>query len=219
MNLSTSSTPRARTVMVSMIRRSRSIRGRIDVMRTSAGSVVSNRLNSSVQENVRRSISSLACRASTDAVSICLVSTLARNLAAVRPELGRPRLVARGLRRQLRVAPRVPEQPRHVERGRRDDDDREDQQPQADGALVVERPRGEIRPDHAAASRPRTSSPTSGASVSSNAGAAVMRSVSVAAARGSTVSTAVPSRSSRLDDPISVDVSAAGRRARQHARG
>ena len=198
-----------------MMRRSRSSEGRTDVMRTSGGSVVSSRLNSSVHENVRRSIRSLAWRASTEA-DVDLLGVDARpQFRGGRPDVGGPRLVARGLSRELRVAPGVPQHARHVEDRRRDGHDREDRQPRADGALVVERPGGQIGPDHAAASRPRTSSPTSGASVSRSAGAAVMRSASVAASRGSTVTTAVPSRSWRLE-PISSTSPLRGRCSGQH---
>ena len=55
------------TMIVSTMPRFGSSLGRTAVIRTSSGSVVSNRLNSSVHENVRRSIRSLAWRASADA--------------------------------------------------------------------------------------------------------------------------------------------------------
>ena len=78
---------------------------------------------------------------------------------------------------------------RHVERPSPPAPERRDaEQDEADRSLVVERTRREVGPDHAA-SRPRSSRPTSGASVSSSAGATEMRSVNAAAVRGSTFST------------------------------
>ena len=70
--------------------------GRTDVIRTSSGSVVSNWLNSSVHENVRRSISSLAWRASVGReVDLPADRRSTRSRAACCAELGRARLVAR----------------------------------------------------------------------------------------------------------------------------
>ena len=173
---------RAMTLMVSTMPRSRSTRGRTDVMRTSSGSVVSKRLNSSVHENVRRSIRSLACRASAAAKSTCL-----RIDAGAQP---RPPACAGRPRAPRRATPASPAACRCASSGRtRDDVERASPratasataiEPEVDDALVVERPRREVGPDHAGTSaRPRSSRPTSGASVSSSAGAAAMRSVSV----------------------------------------
>ena len=81
MNWLTSSTARATTAIVSVVPLASTF-GRTAVIRTSSGKVVSKRLNSSVHENVRRSIRSLALRASSETNSICLGSTLARSRAA-----------------------------------------------------------------------------------------------------------------------------------------
>src|SRR6185295_12827914 len=77
----TSSTLRA-TTLICRPNCPRSIFGRTAVMRASSGSVCSKMLKSSVQENVRRSIRSLAWRASLEARSICLLSTDPRIFAA-----------------------------------------------------------------------------------------------------------------------------------------
>ena len=107
MKVLTSSTVFASTLMFRRIPRSWSTRGRTDAIRTSSGSVVSNRLNSSVHENVRRSIRSLACRASAAAKSTCRGSTLARSCAACRRRSAARDFVVRRLRLQPGVAARV----------------------------------------------------------------------------------------------------------------
>jgi hypothetical protein len=70
----------------------------------------------------------------------------ARRLLA---QIGRAGLVVRRLGCEAGVAARIAEDARHVERGRRQDDERQRDQPDPDQALVVERPRRKVRADHA----------------------------------------------------------------------
>ena len=69
----------------------------------------------------------------------------------------------------------------------------------ADGAVVVEGPRGEVRAQHRSGRLPFADEDADErGQPSSSSGDALIRSTSAAAARGSTASTAIPSRSSRL---------------------
>ena len=64
-------------------------------------------------------------------------------------QIGGARLVVRRLRRQLRIAARVTENARGIERAGGHHEHRDRDQPAVDNALVVERPGGEVRSDHA----------------------------------------------------------------------
>ena len=195
MNASTSSTERATTAMVMMRRPSWSTDGRTAAIRTPAGNVASKRLNSSVHENTRRSISAFAsCAAAATAASRAW-STLpraafafcrrARALASAR-SAAPPTAACRRESATRRVTLSTVD-------GEHEDGD--DGQRQRDRALVVEGARGEVGSQHHAV-RSRSSRPTTGASVSSSAGLAPIRSARVTAGRGSIISTRVPSRAS-----------------------
>src|SRR5258708_6940827 len=83
----------------------------------------------------------------------------------------------RGPRGKVGIAAGIGDRPRDVEERRGHRYEREQRKPRADGADVVEGPRREVGPDHAAASRrPRRRRPTLGASVSANSGGTLIRS-------------------------------------------
>ena len=186
--------------MVTIRRPSWSTDGRTAVMRTSAGSVVSKRLNSSVHENVRRSISSFA--------------SCARGRDRREPRLDRR--CARGAppsARRSRARALAPRRPRAAERraaaassatSARDVEHactrarRPRRQPSASvhRALVVERPRREVGSQHHARSLRAAGGRRAAPACRAAPALAAIRSVSAIAGRGSTISTRVPSRSS-----------------------
>src|SRR6185295_13366825 len=107
-------------------------------------------------------------------------------------------LVLRNRLSRLPALPTKPDDLVNVEERQHERDQTEQGKHAAHRAVVIERPRREVGPQHGhAAFLSRNSMPTSGASTSSSSAEAPMRSCSPAAPRGSTGSTLTRSRSSR----------------------
>jgi hypothetical protein len=102
-------------------------------------------LNNSVHENVRRSINSLAWRASFDLLRI----DGGAQAVGLLPQFGGTGLVASRFSGQLRIAARIAQHTADVEERRGGDENCSDEQPGMYRSFVVERPRRKVGADHA----------------------------------------------------------------------
>ena len=126
--------------------------GLTDASMTSGGNVDSIWLKRAVQENVRPSISAFASRAAATTTFSSSWLMPCRDWRALRAELvGRPPVVAHG-RGQDRILSRQAHDLDELSGRQREDDERQQAEPEVHGALVVERTSGQVGSQHYAPS-------------------------------------------------------------------